>query len=172
MIRRFFSVVAAAMILCTSLFAYAATISVPSAVKIPDGAYGVWQVPSINTSTPLYRESAERSQQMNIDAENSAHFRRYGIGWLICDHAGSEVGAGIWHVENIRVGDSAFLITETETTEYYCYLVEEVDFTPQCFLLDGVAQYPHRETDIICASCSTRPKIEYLAFFKLIGWWG
>lgn len=167
MARRILSFFAVAIILCSSV-AYAVTMALPSPVKIPDGAYGIWQVPSINTSTPLYRGTEKEI----ADAENSAIYRRYNIGWLICDHAGSEVGAGIWHVENIKVGDSAFLITDVSITEYYCYLVEEVDFTPKCYLLDGVEQYPHRDTDIICASCSNRPKIEYLAFFRLVGEWG
>ena len=151
-----------------STTAFADAVAVPSPVQIPNGAYGVWQVTSISTSTPLYRSTEKEV----IDAENSAIYRRYGVGWLICDHAGSEVGSGIWHCEDISVGDSAFLVTGTETTEYYCYLVEEVDFTPQCYLLDGTAQYPHRSSDIICASCSTKPKVEYLAFFKYVGVWG
>lgn len=170
MIKRFLTIFLFVSLLAEALAisAAGASISVPSAVKIPDGAVAVWQIPSIKTSSPLYRGT----EQEIIDAENSAQYRRYNIGWLICDHAGSEVGAGVWHMENVKVGDSAFLITDVSITEYYCYLVEEVDFTPKCYLLDGVEQYPHRDTDIICASCSTRPKIEYLAFFKLIGSWG
>lgn len=156
----------------SSATAYADAIAVPSPVQIPDGAYGVWKVTSIKTETPLYEETKDRTSKEIVDAENSGEIRNYGVGRLICDHAGSEVGSGIWHVEDMRVGDTAFLVTEDSTTQYECYMIVTVDYMKYYFAVDGVAQYPHRSSDILCASCSTKPKVEYLGFFKYVGAWG
>lgn len=159
-------------LLLTGATAYATVYQVPQPVRILDGAAGVWQVPSIGTSSPVYPKH-DRVGQDVVDADDSALIIDYGAGKAILDHNNSVVGNGKWEVGEIRVGDTAWLITEEDTTEYACYMVCEAVNTGHGYRLDGTGLYPHRSSDILCVSCI--PDTEngvYIAFFKYVGLWG
>ena len=66
---------------------------IPRKVEIPDGAYGVWQIPELNIMIPLYLGSTKDKTMVIIDAENSASIRRFGAGRIIEDHAESKAGS-------------------------------------------------------------------------------
>lgn len=143
-------------------------MEMPQPVEIPDGAYGIFQVPDLNVSLPVF--FAYGTGQEIVDAENSGVIRDFGAGRLIGDHAGSEIGGGVWRVEKMNLDCSAFLITEQGTERYQCYMMVRCYCTGYAYVLDGQALFPHHATDIICASCANYDGSEvYLAFFKLVG---
>lgn len=151
------------VLLAVSLAAFA----VPQAATIPDGAYGVWQVPSIGTSTPVY-ESETRTGQEVVDKENAALIRERGKGWLVADHADSEVDGGIWNVNEMRVGEPAFLITEDVTYCYECIAICIVRNNGYEHSFMGIAIRPDKD-DVICVSCALEAGYEYLAYYDYKG---
>lgn len=151
------------ILLAVSLAAFA----VPQAATIPDGAYGVWQVPSIGTSTPVY-ESDTRTGQEVVDKENAALIRERGKGWLVADHADSEVDGGIWNVNEMRVGEPAFLITEDVTYCYECIAICIVRNNGYEYSFMDIAIRPDKD-DVICLSCALEAGYEYLAYYDYKG---
>lgn len=151
------------VLLAVSLAAFA----VPQAAVVPDGAYGVWQVPSIGTSTPVY-ESETRTGQEVVDEENAALIRERGKGWLVADHADSEVDGGIWNVNEMRVGEPAFLITEDVTYCYECIAICIVRNNGYEYSFMGIAIRPDKD-DVICVSCALEAGYEYLAYYDYKG---
>lgn len=138
---------------------------IPHKVDIPEGAYGVLQIPSIGVDAPLYEG---RDFQSIIDDENSALIRRYKRGYYIGDHAGSEVGGGFWYVEDIRVGSGAFIVRDGEPTQ--AYLCTSVYFCHQNgwnWAYHGTNVNP-TANGFICASCSDYDDWVYLACFEFV----
>lgn len=139
---------------------------IPQAVDIPEGAYGVLQIPDIGTNSPLYEG---RDFQSIIDNEDSALIRKYKRGWYIGDHAGSEVGEGYWYVENIHVGCGAFIIREGQPEQ--AYLCTSVYFCHQNgwdYAYHGKNVNP-TANGFICVSCSEWDDWSYVAIFEYIG---
>ena len=150
------------LLLFSSLFGF----EIPHNVTIPDGAYGIWQCPATNTDSPLY--FSEGSGQSIIDAEDSACINYYGQGFAIHDHNDSKIGKGIWNVNRMVVGGSAFLITEEKTEHYICtaiYLAERQTFS---YVYDGHAIRP-KQDQIVCVSCAQEENMVYLAVYDLQG---
>jgi len=136
---------------------------IPQAVEIPEAAYGVFQVPCIGTSSPLYE-----GWQSVIDAEDSALILKYGRGWLIADHAYSEVG-GLWCVQNMQVGCGAFLIREGKPELCYgCTAIYLCRQDGNGFTYNGRSINPTKD-GIICISCAEEDGYVYLAAFEYIG---
>lgn len=137
---------------------------IPHNVDIPDGAYGVLEIPSIGVDAPLYEG---RDFQRVIDDDNSALIRRYKRGWYIGDHAGSEVG-GYWYVEDIRVGSAAFIIRADQPTQ--AYLCTSVYFCHQNgwdYAYHGSTVNP-TANGFIAVSCSDYDGWVYLACFEFV----
>ena len=141
---------------------------VPHNVTIPDNAVGVWECPSLGTVSPLY-ESKWDAQGI-VDDDESAWFGSYGSARIICDHADSNVGGGVWNVNQMQVGGTAFLHTREGIFQYKCYMICEADSGYSIYSMYGKQLYAHSSTDIVCASCAT-PDGErvYLAFYEFIG---
>lgn len=159
-------------LLCGSV-AWADAIPVPSApTEIPEGSVGVWKVPSLKTATPLYKKDRGQNGQDIVDAEDSALLKYYGVGYAILDHAGSETGKGIWHVEDIKVEDVAWWITEGGIEQYRCYAVVRATQTGSTYTVKGTPVYPLSSTDILCVSCAVKDGDVFIAFFKDEGEWG
>lgn len=153
-----------AVVLTVTVFALD-IYEIPQTVEIPEGAYGVLQIPCIGTNSPLYEG---RDFQSIIDDENSALIRRYKRGWYIGDHAGSEVGGGFWYVEDITVGSAAFIIRDGEPTK--AYLCTSVYFLHQNgwdYAYHGTTVNPTRD-GFICVSCSDYDDWVYLACFEYV----
>ena len=145
---------------------------IPRPVEIPEGAYGVWQVPEINTNTPLYTAPSSK-WQVTVDRENAALIYNYGRGRLIADHAGSKVDGGVWRVEKMKLDCAAFLVTKDKTTKYRCTALWRSRYHPTYYSYNGSGVYPKSSLDIICASCVAdspdKDKEVYLAYFQYDG---
>lgn len=144
--------------------------AMPQQTTIPDGAYGVWQVPDLKISIPVYQAKNRTEAQAQVDKPDSASIYKFGVGRVIADHAQSKAGKGIWDVGQMRPDMTAFLVTAKETTQYVCNQVCRVMVHSSSYTLDGVGVYPRRTTDIMCVSCANSKGTEdYLAVFKFIG---
>ena len=54
-----------------------AVTEIPNQTPIPEDAYGIWQVPCISMSLPIYEEVGHNGQQL-IDNDNSGCLWHYG----------------------------------------------------------------------------------------------
>ena len=143
---------------------------IPRKCEIPKGAYGVWQIPELNITIPVYAAQNRAQAQAQVDKDNSASIYKHGVGRVIADHAESKAGKGIWDVGQFRPDMVGFLVTSKVTYRYVCNQVCRVNVHPTCYTLDGVGVYPKRSTDIMCASCANAKGTEnYLAIFKYKG---
>ena len=145
--------------------------AIPQKCEIPEGAYGVWQIPELNVVIPVY-ESNKLTAQKNVDKENSAAIYKFGVGRVIADHADSKSnnGRGIWELQKVHPDDLAFMVTKSGTIAYKCIQVCRVKVHPGGYTLDGTGIYPRLYTDIFCAGCANASGTEnYLAVFKQTG---
>ena len=140
---------------------------IPQETKIPEDAVGIWQVPELGTSSPLY--AGEQIGQEIVDREDSALIRSFGRGRIICDHLDSRVGGGIWNVGEMKVGSTAFLILPDRTLSYRCTAVWIVKDGAYSYTWNGAAVWPAHSTDIMCASCAITEGENYLACFEYVG---
>ena len=150
------------------LFMSLSLFAVPQPTTIPEDAYGVWQVPSIGTSTPVYLSDTYTGQEV-VDEDNAALIRERGKGWEIGDHADSEVDGGVWNVNEMKVGEPAFLITEDGTYCYTCIGICIVWNNGFDYLLGNVRIKPMQDKDIIALSCTPIDEFEYLAYYQYTG---
>ena len=143
---------------------------IPRKCEIPKGAYGVWQIPELNITIPVYAAQNRAQAQAQVDKDNFASIYKHGVGRVIADHAESKAGKGIWNVGQFHPDMVGFLVTPKLTYQYTCIQVCRVNVHPTCYTLDGVGIYPKRSTDIMCASCANAKGTEnYLAIFKYKG---
>lgn len=140
---------------------------IPRKCEIPDGAFGVWQIPELDIVISVYQAKNQTQAQAQIDKENSASIYKFGVGRVIADHAKSKAGTGKWDVGQFKPDMVGFLITAKGTSQYVCIQVCRVNVHPTCYTLDGIGVYPKRTTDIMCVSCAnTKGTENYLAIFK------
>lgn len=141
--------------------------AIPRKCEIPDGAYGVWQIPDLDIVIPLYKSSGKANAQKIVDLENSASIRPWGCGRIIEDHAYSKAGNGKWQIRNVLPDMLGFLVLPDKTEQYVCNRVLRAKRFNTCFTCDGVGVYPRSATDILCACCATSDATEvYIAAFK------
>lgn len=135
--------------------------------KIPKGAYGVWQVASIKTTSPLYKSEYNDSKhnQKVVDKENGALWWAYSKGHAIVDHAYSEVGDGVWCVNEMHVGDIGTLTTSKTTTYYECTAIWKATQTRYVYKYDGTT-ISVKKGDIICVCCADEDGYNYVAYFR------
>ena len=168
MTKKLLAILLAVIVLCgvTVWAAIAVEVyEIPHAVEVPEGAYGVLQIPSIGVDAPLFEG---RDFQQVIDDEDSALIRKYKKGYYIGDHSGSEVGGGYWYVEDIHVGCGAFLIRDGEPTK--AYLCTSVYFCHQNgwnWAYHGQNVNP-TANGFMCVSCSEWDNWVYLAVFEFV----
>lgn len=141
--------------------------AVPRKCDIPEGAYGVWQIPELDIAIPLYKGSGKAKIQEIVDKENSASIRPWGCGRIIEDHADSVAGRGKWRIERVTPDTLGFLVLPDKTEQYVCNRVLRAKRYNTCFTCDGVGVYPRSATDILCVCCATSDATEvYIAAFK------
>lgn len=141
--------------------------AIPRKCEIPDGAYGVWQIPDLDIVIPLYKSSGKANVQKIVDLENSASIRSWGCGRIIEDHAYSKAGNGKWQIGNVLPDMLGFLVLPDKTEQYVCNRVLRAKRFNTCFTCDGVGVYPRSATDILCVCCATSDATEvYIAAFK------
>lgn len=145
--------------------------AIPRTAEVPIGAYGVWQLPELNVSIPVYKANSYTVQKI-VDTENAASIQNFGVGKLIADHAESKsnAGKGSWDIWKCRPDDTAFMIMPNETLQYRCLYVARVRVLRHGYQLDGAGVYLRLPTDIACVGCVDPEGAEnYMAVFKLIG---
>jgi len=141
--------------------------AIPRKCEIPDGAYGVWQIPELDIMIPLYKGPSKAKTQKIIDKENSASIRSWGCGRIIEDHAESVAGRGKWQIGKVLPDMLGFLVLPDKTEQYVCNRVLRAKRFNTCFTCDGVGVYPRLVTDILCVCCATGDASEvYIAAFK------
>ena len=145
----------------------ATQFAIPRKCEIPDGAYGVWQIPDLDIVIPLYKGSSPTKTQEIVDKENSASIRSWGCGRIIEDHAYSKSGNGKWQIGNVLPDMLGFLVLPDKTEQYVCNRVLRAKRFSTCFTCDGVGVYPRSATDILCVCCAISDATEvYIAAFK------
>ena len=143
---------------------------IPRKCDIPEGAYGVWQIPELNIVMSLYKGAGQHKVQEIVDRENSASIRKFGVGQIIEDHVDSKAGRGIWQIGKVVPDMAGFLILPDRTEQYVCNRVVRAKRYNTCFTCDGVGVYPRSATDILCVCCATADATEvYIAAFKYKG---
>ena len=150
-----------------------AQFAVPQKCEVPEGAYGVWQIPDLNIMMPVYKTNSSNTVQAVIDKEESACMYPYGCGKIIADHADSKYhkSKGKWQIGKVRPDYVAFFVkADGKTDRYVCNQVARVDVHRHGYTLDGQGIYPHSATDIICICCANSKGTEnYWAVFKYKG---
>ena len=144
-----------------------AVAAIPQPTEIPDGAVGVWQVPALGTSTPLY--TSPGVGQDVVDQEDAGLIRSFGRGRLILDHADSRIPGGIWNVNGMTVGAPAFLIQKDRTLWYTCTAIWRAKQTAYAYWYNGAQICLQHSKDIMCASCTPTPGEVYLAYYAYEG---
>ena len=145
-----------------------AVTEIPHQTPIPEDAYGIWQVPCISMSLPIYEEVNHNGQQL-IDNDNSGCIWHYGKSYIIGDHAGSEINGALWYVDDMRVGCGAFLLREGKPS--ICYECTAIFLTHQVgayYQWHGQTLWP-RSDEIFCVSCAESEDEVYLAVFRKLG---
>ncbi len=158
-------------VLAVSLSAYAVALDIfeiPQPAQIPTEAYGVFQVPSLRTSSPLYKTTPAQWQDV-VDAEDAALIKPYGYGLAIYDHAGSEAGRGVWDVSQMQVGCAAFLLREGKgETCYQCVAIYFAEQRGNTYFCRGQTIQPQQD-EIMCVSCAERDGWVFAAIFQKLG---
>ena len=165
--RKIVTILLTVLLLTVTVYALPEVYEIPMNCDIPEGAYGVWQVPCIGTRTPLY--ISKGTGQNIIDAEDSALYQRYGKGYAIYDHAWSEVGNGCWCVEQMEVGCGAFLCREGKPE--ICYECTAIYLTKQNGTLYKCrgSNITIGKNEIMCLSCAEDDGWVYVAVFEKVG---
>lgn len=162
--KRIAAILAVALILLTI-----PTMPHAGSVKIPKGAYGVWTVSSTKTVSPLYKSKANTSAQNQkvVDKENGALWWAYSKGHAIVDHLDSEVGDGLWRVNEMHLDDLGVLTTKDGKTYYTCTAMYKATQTKFVYQYNKVT-IQVAKGDIICVSCADDDGYDYVAYFKRI----
>ena len=132
---------------------------------IPDKALGVWQIPDIKVSIPVYSNTMYRyDPQKIVDAENSACYQPYCQAYAIYDHAGSN---GTWFMNKVTLDMDAYFVKKDVTIKYVCYELCKADKHSWGYTINGQMVMPKSSKDIMCSSCvDSTGKTVYLALFK------
>ena len=137
--------------------------------NIPEDAVGLWYVPCLDFSAFLYTGAWSEWQDI-VDAEESMLYKTYLNAYSISDHHGSHGRAdGKWLVEDIKLLSTAYLITQTETREYECYLTAVAVPDTWGYLINGKQLQPTSSTDILCRCCVGKDaERNYVALFQFV----
>lgn len=138
----------------------------PPRVTVPENAYGVLTIPDLKITLPLYQDNGKG--QLNIDRENAGNLNCYGRNWLIEDHAGSTVGAGVWDMKNVKIGMLAFLHTRTKVYKYRSYQITEVENKKYYFARYGKMIQALSSKDILSTSCTDIDGVQILVAWAYV----
>lgn len=141
---------------------------VPWDTKIPDGAVGVWTVPDLKVSVPVYKDTHNVQRNADVvDAENSALIQNYCQAQIILDHAGS---SGVWYMDKATLDMDAYFVRPYGNIHYVCYSLQRADYHTWGYTQNGQMVTPRSSKDIVCVSCvSGTTKEVYMALFREAG---
>ena len=138
---------------------------------IPTGAVGVWQIPDLDISIPVYNSNYQNIQKI-IDDENSAALSRWCNAYDIGDHCGaiSSNGKGKWRMDKIHPAMSALFIKPSGTFKYSCVMAALADVKSWGYVVNGAMLTPKSSTDILNSCCvGSDSARNYVAVFKYDG---
>lgn len=143
--------------------------TVVTSLLVPEDCVGAWEVPAHHVTALLYTSelNARRSNQRVVDRANCALWWPYGRGHAVIDHAFSEAGAGLWCVEDFRIGDVATLTTGKGTEYYVCTGILLCRRRKRDYAFRDRAFAPGKG-DVICLSCADEEGLVYAAYFERI----
>lgn len=139
---------------------------VPIGVRIPTNAVGVWSIPDLKVSVPIFKDTHDIKRNADIvDAENSALYQPYCQAYIISDHAGS---SDTWFMDKVTLDMDAYFVKPTgATTHYVCYSLQRVDYHTWGYTQNGQMVTPRSSKDIVCVSCvDAKGKEAYMAIFR------
>ena len=134
---------------------------------------GKIEIPSINCEFDLSFFNSHANAHQHI----AQLYKQQGCIIVGNHYASASPAGGFWKLENLTVGDKAYL--EYDTTDglkvvhhggtYTCYAIFLADVSDHAFWHKGKEIRPYEETDLICTTCvwsdSTR---NYVAFFERV----
>lgn len=136
----------------------------------PQGAVGVWYLPSLPMFVPLYSPTKNKSAQDIVDDKYSAVYMSWGIGHAIVDHADSKHGVRKWKVNEWELNDKAFLFLSHEIRRYVLTALYRVKVEGTRYTHEGTAIFPRQSADILCCCCVEEGASEnYMAYFRFDG---
>ena len=143
---------------------------VPQNCSIPDGAVGVWQIPELDISIPVYIRG-KKSEQQIINDENSAAYVRWLTAYQVADHYDSKAGRGKWRIDKVRPLMVAYFVKPNETLRYECYRTCVADVKAYgLYTIQGIAVTPYSSRDIMCNCCvGSDSRRNFLAVFRYLG---
>ena len=138
--------------------------------NVPDDAYAIWYMPNQHLQQPVYEAETWRDWQPIVDAPQSALISTWLNARVITDHCNSKgVDGGRWHMKDIRLGDTAYLITHDGTFKYQCYLTAIVDVGTWGYTINNKILEPASSTDIACRCCvGMDAERNYFAVFRYV----
>ena len=143
---------------------------VPQSCDILEGSIGVWQIPELDISIPVYIRG-KKSEQQIINDEDSSAYVRWMTAYQIADHYDSKAGRGKWRIDKVRPLMIAYFVKPNETLRYECYrtCVEDVK-AYGLYTINGIAVTPYSSRDIMCNCCvGSDSKRNFLAVFRYLG---
>ena len=137
---------------------------------IPEDAYAIWWMPNQHFQNYVYEAVTWREWQPIVDAEQSALIKSWLNARSIADHCYSDgVDGGRWFMKDVRLGDTAYLITRNGKYKYECYLTAIVDVGTWGYTINGKVLEPASSLDIACRCCvGSDPTRNYFAVFKFV----
>lgn len=147
-----------------------------TAIVFDADAEGIGEIviPSINCKFDLSFFYSQATEHQHI----ACLYRQQGCIIVGNHYASASESGGLWKLENLHVGDKAYLDYVTmdgleevhHTGNYVCYAIFLADVVGHEFAHKGIEVRPFEPTDLICTTCvgsdSTR---NYVAFFEEVG---
>lgn len=146
-----------------------------TAIAFDADAEGIGEIviPSINCTFDLSFFYSQATAHQHI----ACLYRQQGCIIVGNHYASASESGGLWKLENLHVGDKAYLDYITmdgmevvhHSGNYVCYAIFLADVVGHEFAHKGQEVRPYEETDLICTTCvgsdSTR---NYVAFFEMV----
>ena len=135
---------------------------------------GTIEIPSINCKFSLSWQYSQASAHQHI----AMLYKTYGCQTVGNHYASASESGGLWKLENLHVGDKAYLDYITmdgmevvhHTGNYACYAIFLADVVGHEFAHKGQEVRPYEPTDLICTTCvGADCKRNYVAFFEEVG---
>lgn len=142
---------------------------IPQSCNIPEGSIGVWQIPELDISIPVYIKG-KKSEQAIIDEENSAAYVHWMTAYQVADHYASKAGRGTWRIDKVHPLTLGYFVKPDGIYKYECYRTCVADVKAYgIYTVSGVVVTPYSSKDIMCNCCvSSDNKRNFIAVFRYL----
>lgn len=143
--------------------------AIPQQCIIPEGSIGVWQIPELDISIPVYTKG-KKSEQAIIDEENSAAYVHWMTAYQVADHYDSKAGRGKWRIDKVHPLTLGYFVKPDGTYKYECYRTCVADVKAYgIYTVCGVVVTPYSSKDIMCNCCvASDNKRNFIAVFRYL----